>query len=161
MLNQSCIPGLIPTWSRFMILFICCYIHFVNILCRKFAAIFIRDIGMWFSYSIFDFLSWFLGSISFSSTLSSVQSVVTDPLPTPWTAACQASQSITNSMNLLKLMCIESVMRSNHTVLCHPLLLLPSIFPTIRVFSNESALARGGQSCTFSFSIDPSNYSNI
>ena len=59
---------------------------------------------------------------------------------TPWTAACQASLSCTNSRNLLKLMPIESVMPSNHLILCHPLLLLPSIFPTIRVFSNESAL---------------------
>ena len=59
---------------------------------------------------------------------------------TPWTAACQASLSITNSRSLLKPMSIVSVMPSNHLVLCHPLLLLPSIFPRIRVFSNESAL---------------------
>ena len=58
---------------------------------------------------------------------------------TPWTAACQASLSITNSQSLLKLMSIESVMPSNHLILCHPLL-LPSIFPSIRVFSNESVL---------------------
>ena len=59
---------------------------------------------------------------------------------TPWTAACQPSLSITNSQSLLKLMSIESVMPSNHLLLCHPLLLLPSIFPSIKVFSNESAL---------------------
>ena len=59
---------------------------------------------------------------------------------TPWTAACQSSLSCTNSWNLLKLMCIESVMPSNHLILCHPLLLLPSTLPTIRIFSNESAL---------------------
>ena len=59
---------------------------------------------------------------------------------TPWTAACQASLSITNSQSLLKLMSIESVMPSNHLILCPHLLLLPSIFPSIRVFSNESAL---------------------
>ena len=59
---------------------------------------------------------------------------------TPWTAACQASLSITNSQSLLKLMSIKLVMPSNHLLLCHPLLLLPSIFPTIRVFSNESVL---------------------
>ena len=59
---------------------------------------------------------------------------------TPWTAARQASLSITNSRSLLKLMSLESVMPSNHLILCHPLLLLPSIFPSIRVFSNESAL---------------------
>ena len=61
-------------------------------------------------------------------------------LVTPWTAACQASLSITNSWSLLKLMFNESVMPSNHLILCHPLLLLPSIFPSIRVFSNEWAL---------------------
>ena len=59
---------------------------------------------------------------------------------TPWTAAHQASLSITIFQNLLKLMSIKSVMPSNHLILCHPLLLLPSIFPSIRVFSNESAL---------------------
>ena len=59
---------------------------------------------------------------------------------TPWNAACQASLSITNSRNLLKFMFIESVIPSNHLILCRPLLLLPSIFPSIRVFSNESAL---------------------
>ena len=59
---------------------------------------------------------------------------------TPWTAACQASLSITNSWSLLRLMSIESVMPSNHLILYHPLLLLPSVFPSIRVFSNELAL---------------------
>ena len=75
-------------------------------------------------------------------SLSSVQfsrSVLSD-FATPWTAACQASQSITNSQSPLKLMSIESVMPSNHLILCCPLLFLPSIFPSIRVFSNESAL---------------------
>ena len=69
---------------------------------------------------------------------------------TPWTVACQAFLSITNSWNLLKLMSIESVMPSSHLILCHPLLFLPSIFPSIRVFSNESALCI---SWSFSFSI--------
>ena len=59
---------------------------------------------------------------------------------TPWTAARQATLSITNSQSLLKLMSIESVMPSNHLILCHPLLLLPAVFPTIRVFSSESVL---------------------
>ena len=73
--------------------------------------------------------------------LSSVQSLSRFRLfATPWTAACQASLSITNSQSLLKLMSIESVMPSNNLILCLPLLLLPSIFPGIRVFSNESAL---------------------
>ena len=76
---------------------------------------------------------------------------------TPWTAACQASLSITNSQSLLKLMSIESVMPSNHLILCCPLLLLSSIFPSIRVFSNESALCiRWPKYWSFSFSIRPS-----
>ena len=77
---------------------------------------------------------------------------------TPWTAAHQASLSITNSQSLLKLMSIESVMPSNHLILCHPLLLLSSIFPSIRVFSNESALRiRWPKYWSFSFNISPFN----
>ena len=77
---------------------------------------------------------------------------------TPWTAACRASLSITNSQSLPKLMPIESVMPSNHLILCRPLLLLPSIFPSIRVFSNELALCiRWLEYWSFSFSISPSN----
>ena len=77
---------------------------------------------------------------------------------TPWTAACKASLSITNSWSLLKLLFIESVVPSNHLILCHPLLLLPSIFPSIRVFSNESALQiRWPKYWSFSFNISPSN----
>ena len=77
---------------------------------------------------------------------------------TPWITACQASLSITNSWSLLKLMSIELVMPSNHLILCHPLLLLPSVFPSIRVFSNESALRiRRPKSWSFSFNISPSN----
>ena len=77
---------------------------------------------------------------------------------TPWIAACQASLSITNSWGLLKLTSIESVIRSNHLILCHPLLLLPSILPSIRVFSKESVLhIRWPKYCSFSFSISPSN----
>ena len=82
---------------------------------------------------------------------------------TPWTAACQASLSITNSQSSPKLMSIELVMPSNHLILCHPLLLLPSIFPSIRVFSNELALcSRWPKYWSFSFSISPSNeYSGL
>ena len=82
---------------------------------------------------------------------------------TPWTAARQASLSITNSLSLLKLISIESVMSSNHLILCHPLLLLPSIFPSIRVFSDESVLhIRWPKYWSFSFSISPSNeYSEL
>ena len=75
---------------------------------------------------------------------------------TPWTAARQASLSITNSWRLLKLMSVESVMPSNHLILCLPLLLLPSIFPSIRVFSNESLLCIRWPKY-WSFSISPSN----
>ena len=82
---------------------------------------------------------------------------------TPWTAACQSSLSITNSWNLLKLMSIESVIPSNHLILCHLLFLLPSIFPSIRVFSNESALCiRWLKYWSFIFSFSPSNeYSGL
>ena len=77
---------------------------------------------------------------------------------TPWTAARQASLSITNSQSLPKLMSIESVTPSNHLILCRPLLLLPSIFPSIRVFSNESVLhIRWPKYWRFSFNISPSN----
>ena len=75
---------------------------------------------------------------------------------TPWTAAHQPSLSITNSQSLFKLMSISSVMPSNHLILCHPLLLLPSIFPSIRDFSNESVLLiRWPNDWSFSFSISP------
>ena len=82
---------------------------------------------------------------------------------TPWTAARQASLSIANSQSLLKLMSIELVMPSNHLILCHFLLLLPLIFPSIRVFSNESALCiRWPKYWSFSFSISPSKeYSGL
>ena len=80
---------------------------------------------------------------------------------TPWTIACQASLSIINSWNLFKLMSIESVMPSNHLILCRPLLLLPSIFPNIKIFSNESALCPQWPNY-WSFSLSPSNeYSGL
>ena len=82
---------------------------------------------------------------------------------TPLTTACQAFLSITNSWSLLKLMSIESVMPYKHFILCYPLLLLPSVFPSIRIFSNESALhIRWPKYWSFSFSISPSNeYSGL
>ena len=90
---------------------------------------------------------------------SSVQSLSRVQLfATPWTAARQASLSITNSQSLLKLMSVELVIPSNHLILCRPLLLSPSIFPSIRVFSNESALPiRWPKYWSFSFNISPSN----
>ena len=126
-----------------------------------------------FSYFIFQrvfsFSFKFFRGPSFSSFLtlyraallhfSSVQSLSHVRLfATPWTAARQASLSITNSQSLLKLMSIKLVMPSNHLILCRPLLLLSSIFPNIRVFSNESALRiRWPKYWSFSFNISPSN----
>ena len=95
----------------------------------------------------------FLDQFSSVQLLSCVQLFVT-----PWTAACQASLSITSSWSLLKLMSIELVMPSNHLIPCRPLLLPPSIFPSTRVFSNELVLhIRWPKSWSFSFSISPSN----
>ena len=93
------------------------------------------------------------------SCFSSVQSLSCVRLfATPWTAAHQASLSITNSRSLLKLMSIESVMLSNYLILCHPLLFLPSTFLSIGVFSNKSVLCiRWPKYWSFSFSISPSN----
>ena len=93
------------------------------------------------------------------SCLSTIQSLSHDRLfVTPWTAALQASLSITNSQSLLKLMSIESVMPSNHLILCHTCLLPPLTFPSIRVFSSESTLPiRWPEYWTFNFSISPSN----
>ena len=98
------------------------------------------------------------GLFSSVQSLSRVQLFVT-----PWTVARQASLSITNSQSLLKLVSIESVLLSNRLILCCPLLLLPSVFPSIRVFSNESALhIRWPKYLSFSFSISPSNeYSGL
>ena len=116
------------------------------------------------------FLSWWekqsgsLVNLILNPDLLSAQfsRLVMSDLSTPWTAANQASLSITNSRSLLKLMSIESVMPSNHHLLCRPLLLLPSIFP-IRVFSNVSVLCiRWSKYWSFSFSISPSNeYSGL
>jgi len=104
-----------------------------------------------------------------ANSIRSVQISSVQPLSrvwlfaTPWTAARQASLSITKSQSLLRLMSIESVMPSNHLILCHPLFLLPSIFPRIRVFSNESVLhIRWPKYWSFSFNISPSNeYSRL
>ena len=92
-----------------------------------------------------------------------ISSVTQSLFATPWTAARKASLFITNSQSLLKLMSIESVMPSNHLILCSPLLLLPSVFPSITVFSNESVLhIRWPKDWSFSFSISPSNeYSGL
>ena len=98
-------------------------------------------------------------TFSYTCEFSSVQALSHVLLSvTPWTAARQASLSTTNFRSLLKLVSIESVMPSNHLILCRPLLLLPSIFPSIRGFSNESALRiRWPKHWSFSFNISPSN----
>ena len=103
----------------------------------------------------------YLGSVSSFPSVQFSRSV--QLFVTPWTAARQASLSITSSRMLLKLMSIESVMPSNHLILCCPLFLLPSIFPSIRVFSNESVLhIRWPKYWSFNFSISPSNkYSGL
>ena len=106
---------------------------------------------LWFFVAVFS-LSVQFSSVQFSS-VSRVRLFAT-----PWIAACQASLSITNSHSLLKLMPIESVMLFSHLILCHPLLLLPPISPSIRVFSSESALhMRWPKYSSFSFSISPSS----
>ena len=102
---------------------------------------------------IFQLSSDLIGIVSSVQSLSRVWLFVT-----PWTAARQASLSVTNSRSLPKLMSIELMMPYNHRILCPPLLLLPSIFPNIRVFSNESALhIRWPKYWSFSFNISPSN----
>jgi len=105
---------------------------------------------------------WTTFQISYCKLLLYSCSVMSNSA-TPWTAACQASLSFTMSQSLLKLMSIESMMPSNHLILCHPLLLLPSIFPGIRVFSNESILRiRWPKYWNFNFRISPSNeYSGL
>ena len=107
-------------------------------------------------------LCWHIASREINDTTVSISSVrslsCVRLFATPWTTAHQASLSITNSRSLLKLMSIESVMPSNHLILCRPLLLLPPIPPSIRVFSNESTLRmRWPKYWNFSFSISPSN----
>ena len=107
--------------------------------------------------------------VNYMFIISFLEIVVVQPLScvrlfaTLWTAACQASLSITNSRSLLKIMSIKSVMPSNHLILSCPLFLLPSIFPNIRIFSNESVVRfRWPKYWSFSFSISPSNeYSGL
>ena len=118
----------------------------------------------WFSssYCYFNFLFFWLccrACENLSASVSSVQSLSHVWLfVTPWTATCQAPLSFTISRSLLKLMSAESVIPSNHLVLCHPLLLLPSIFTSMRVFSNDVSLRIRWLKCwSFSFSVNPSN----
>ena len=115
---------------------------------------------LWHSSSNWSLVVWPVSSWLFSVQFS--RSVMSDSV-TPWTAACQASLPITHSRSLLKFMSIESVMPSNHLILCRPLLLLPSIFSSIRVFSSKLVLyIRWSKYWSFSFSISSSNeYSGL
>ena len=115
-----------------------------------------KDIIIWNNILALSFISQ---KSSEGSQFSSVQSLSCVWLfVTPWTTTLQASLSITNSRSLLKLISTESVMPSNHLIICHPLRLLPSIFPRIKVFSNDSALhIRWPKYWSFSFNISPSN----
>ena len=128
-----------------MILFTYYWIKSARILLRIFASTFIIDIGLKNSFSV----------VVGVQSLSLVWLFVT-----PWTAACQVSLSFTISWSLLRFMSIESMMLSNRLILCCPLLLLPSVFSSIRVFSNKLAICIGWPkfwSFSFSFSISPSN----
>ena len=123
---------------------------------------------MWLRHWVFNNFKWKLHLLYAApyilKSVSSVQSLSHVQLfATPWTAACQASLSITNFWSWLRLMSTESVMPSNQLLLCQPLLLPPSIIPSIRVFSNESVLhTRWSKYWSFSFSISPSNeYSGL
>ena len=117
-----------------------------------------QDLSLWSGNTDSKTLDYQRTNPQFSSVAQSCQT-----LCAPCTAARQASLSVTNSQSLLKLMSLESVMPFNHLILCHPLLLLPSIFPSIRVFSNELVLhIRWAKYWRFSFSISPSNeYSGL
>ena len=131
--------------------------------CAGSASIFSNCFRPWTEYKLCEgrnhaYLGYSCMSLSFQFS-----SVAQSLFATPWTAAYQASLSITDSWSLLKLMSIELVMPSNHLIICCPLLLPPSILPSIRVFSNESVLrVRWPKYWSFSFSISPSNeYSGL
>ena len=112
------------------------------------------NMGIWYCQNLINSLYKVISSVQ---SLSRVWLVAS-----PWTAARRASLSITNSWSLIKLMSIEVVMPSNHLILCRPLLLLPSIFPSIKVFSNESTLRmRWPKYWSFSFSISPSKLAAV
>ena len=168
-LQNHCRWWLQPFFSHFSLCLDSSCVYFKQVICKDESST-IQFI-LWFlvqlSFPIRGFFAELLEDLISYLILTSVQfSWVTQSCLTlfdPWTAAHQASLSITNSRSLLKLMSIKLVMPSNHLILCHPLLLLPSIFPSIRVFSNESVLRIRWPKCwSFSFSISPSNeYSGL
>ena len=115
----------------------------------------------YFGYTGHCVLNWKKIILLYDNDIVSIQFSCVRLFATPWTAAHQASLSITNTWSLLRFMSIELVMPSNHLILCHPLLLLPSVFPSIRVFSNESVLQISWPKY-WSFSISPSSeYSGL
>ena len=130
----------------------------VSCIAGRFFIIWATCLGKITYHSFLTNQMWIIGSTSQENQFSSVQSLsCVGVFVTPWTAARQAPLSITNSWSLLKLMSIDSVMPSNHLILCHFLLLLPSIFPSIKVFSNESVFhIKWSKDWSFSFSISPS-----
>ena len=134
------------------------YLLISHILNDKYYCLYSRIYWLFFCYAFHPFMKVFKIYIIVVQSLSRVRLFAI-----PWTAACQASLSFTISQSLLKLMCIRSVMPSNHLILCRSLLLLPSMFPRIRVFSNESALCiRWPKYWGSSFSISPANeYSRL
>ena len=143
-------------WKDLVFIFFCVIIDKTNQLSRQ--------VEIPFIISLIRFSCVLPPKSSYALLFSSVQLLSHVWLfATPWTAARQASLSITNSQSLLKIMFIKPVMPSNHFILCHPLLLLPSIFPSIRVLSKESVLCiRWSKYWSFSFNISPSNeYSGL
>ena len=147
-------------------IFLCAYWPTVHLICRNIYSSLLPKCN-WVVYLLLLISKYFLCILN-CKLLSDVLQIVVHSLSrvqlfvTPWTAAHQASLSFTISWSWLKLMSIESVMSSNHLILCHPLLLLSSIFPSIKVFSNESALRiRWPKYWSFSFSISSSNESGL
>ena len=139
-------PLLLSSFVNWWFFIMVCFDSLLFIFC-------VSSVGFWSVVIIRATEKWYISSVQ---SLSCVQL-----FETPWTAACQASLSITNSQSLLKLMSIESVIPSNHLVLCHPLFLPPSIFSSIRVFSNESVHCIRWPKY-WSFSISPFNeYSGL
>ena len=144
----------------------CMYVHLYLRICHRWLEIFLRLFPCFLSTFLSNrtvvnasrFIKHYLSFVSMiDSSVQFSRSVVSDSA-TPWTAARQDSLSITNSRSSPKPMSIKSMMPSNHLILCHPLLRPPSIFPSIRVLSNESALRiRWPRYWSFSFNISPSN----
>ena len=149
-LDDSCLKSLLPTGALQTNRFHYCFYTYLLAFCARRSCL----ISCTHLFIVLFTVEWVWNSHFFQGSVSQFRhSVMSDSLQWPWTAACQASLSITNSQRLLKLMSVESAIPSNHLILCRPLFLLPSIFPSIRVFSNESVLCiRWPKYWSFSFS---------